>query len=60
MPRRQPSHLRSHPTGSGGNSERKTAAGAEADFILVELPQYLLPEGWLDVVDRIRACGLRP
>ena len=55
-------------TGSGGNSERKTAAGAaqadrqgaEADFILVELPQYLLPEGWLDVVDRIRACGLRP
>lgn len=46
--------------GSGGNSERKTAAGAEADFILVELPQYLLPEGWLDVVDRIRACGLRP
>ena len=27
---------------------------------MVELPQYLLPEGWLDVIDSIRACGLRP
>ena len=35
-------------------------APAVQEYVLVELPQYLLPEGWLDVIDRIRACGLRP
>ena len=35
-------------------------AAAGQNYILVELPQYLLPEGWLDVLDSIRACGLCP
>ena len=35
-------------------------APADQNYILIELPQYLLPEGWLDVIDSIRACGLRP
>lgn len=35
-------------------------APAAPNYILVELPQYLLPEGWMDVLDSIRACGLRP
>ena len=36
------------------------SAPAVQEYVLIELPQYLLPEGWLDVLDSIRACGLRP
>ena len=42
------------------NLQLSTSAAGNQDFILIELPQYLLPEGWLDVLDSIRACGLRP
>ena len=42
------------------NLQLSTSAAADQNYILVELPQYLLPEGWLDVLDSIRACGLRP
>ncbi len=42
------------------NIQLSTSAADNQDFILIELPQYLLPEGWLDVLDSIRACGLRP
>ncbi|MDO5463813.1 MAG: hypothetical protein Q4F40_02640, partial [Akkermansia sp.] len=50
---------------SGANAPTRsrkdsTSAAGNQDFILIELPQYLLPEGWLDVLDSIRACGLRP
>ena len=57
---------------SQGNSEGKAPffvnrkskivnpALADQNYILVELPQYLLPEGWLDVLDSVRACGLTP
>ncbi len=42
------------------NFQLSTSAAAGQNYILVELPQYLLPEGWLDVLDSIRACGLCP
>ncbi len=53
------------PEESGANAPTRsrkdsTSAAGNQDFILIELPQYLLPEGWLDVLDSIRACGLRP
>ena len=39
---------------SCGNSE-----GA-ADYVLLELPQYLQPEGWQDALDAVRRAGYTP
>ena len=37
-----------------------TAGNSDQKYLLVELPQYLLPPGWQDMLDSILAAGLTP
>ena len=50
------------PTTSGESSNRQSSIVncQSPRFLLVELPQYLLPPGWQDMLDGILAAGLTP
>ena len=50
------------PTTSGKSSNRQSSIVncQSPRFLLVELPQYLLPPGWQDMLDGILAAGLTP
>lgn len=50
------------PTTSGESSNRQSSIVncQSPRFLLVELPQYLLPPGWQDMLDGILAAGITP
>lgn len=55
------------PTESGERSNpkskiqnRDTVANSDQKYLLVELPQYLLPPGWQDMLDSVLAAGYTP
>lgn len=45
-----------------GSLDRGDTVGAatEQDYLLIELPQYMLPNGWHDALDAIQQAGYRP
>ena len=49
-----PEQTAAPPTDSCGNGE------GERDYLLLELPQYLQPEGWQDALDAVRRAGYTP
>lgn len=47
-------------SGESSNSQSSIVNCQSPRFLLVELPQYLLPPGWQDMLDGIIAAGLTP